>query len=64
MGFLKKNKFSKSYCLICGTEMRKWLTDEENCFSMCINENCFNHGAVSRDIQNINNFKFGFEIKI
>ena len=56
------SKFSKSFCLYCGKEMRKWIS-EDICYSMCINF-CENNGIAEKDIQNIDNFKIEMEIKI
>lgn len=56
------SKFSKGFCLYCGKEMRKWIS-EDICYSMCINF-CENNGIAEKDIQNIDNFKIEMEIKI
>ena len=51
------SRLSKSLCLYCYKEMRKWIS-EDICYSMCVNIDCENNGTVAeRDIQNINNFK-------
>jgi len=49
------NNFSKSFCLCCKKEMRKWISNKL-CVSMCINKKCLNQGIVCRDIQNIDSF--------
>lgn len=52
---------SKSFCLECRKEMRKWIS-EENVFSMCVNKDCVEHGEIKRDIWNIKNIKIRLTI--
>ncbi len=56
-------KWSKSFCLHCGKEMRKWIASDI-CYSMCINIKCDGNGIAERDIQNIDNFKLEVVIKL
>ena len=57
------SRFSKSFCLYCSKEMRKWISDNL-CYSMCINIDCKNNGIAERDIQNVNDFKIKIGIKL
>lgn len=56
--------FSKSYCIECGHEMRKWITEDDLCYSMCLNNKCSRRGVAVRDIVDINDFKFECSCKL
>lgn len=53
--------FIPDFCLICGKEMRKWISDEK-CISMCVINGCQEHGNVKPTIQNINNIQIKISV--
>jgi hypothetical protein len=56
--------FSKSYCIECGEEMRKWIAEDDLCYAMCLNDKCSQHRIAVRDITNTNNFKLECSCKL